>query len=402
MTPTLLKTGAGALGWRLVSKSELRTTPAALQLREAHRLHALQAAVHEREIQEVVGLLRSRGVEPVLVKGWAIARLYIEPGSRPYGDIDLCVHPDQYRAAKILFDTEVGRKYRVDLHKGFARFGNQPWKELYARSRCPETDGVTVRTLGPEDHLRLLCFHFLREGAWRPLWLCDVSVALEARAPDFDWDLCLGTNQRSREWVACALALAQHLLKANLDGVPPKACAKQPPSWLLPSVLKEWEIRSVYERHKSPANRAWRRPIHSLKRLRCHWPSRVEATIDMNTVDTREPSRDEHLKSADFFHVELHPTLSFKSTRITQVGDGELKVAGDLSIRGVTRNVVFTVEGPTPQAKDPWGNTRIGLSATTKINRKDFGLIWNAALETGGILVGDEVTITLDVQFVKA
>jgi polyisoprenoid-binding protein YceI len=130
--------------------------------------------------------------------------------------------------------------------------------------------------------------------------------------------------------------------------------------------------------------------------------SKVEASIDAASLNTREEQRDAHLKSADFFHVELHPTLSFKSTRITQVGDGELKVAGDLSIRGVTRNVVFTVEGPTPQAKDPWGNTRIGLSATTKINRKDFGLIWNAALETGGILVGDEVTITLDVQFVKA
>jgi polyisoprenoid-binding protein YceI len=130
--------------------------------------------------------------------------------------------------------------------------------------------------------------------------------------------------------------------------------------------------------------------------------SHVEASIDAASINTREEQRDAHLKSADFFHVEQHPTLSFKSTRITQVGDGELKVAGDLSIRGVTRNVVFTVEGPTPPAKDPWGNTRIGLSATTKINRKDFGLIWNAALETGGILVGDEVTITLDVQFVKA
>jgi polyisoprenoid-binding protein YceI len=130
--------------------------------------------------------------------------------------------------------------------------------------------------------------------------------------------------------------------------------------------------------------------------------SHVEASIDAASINTREEQRDAHLKSADFFHVEQHPTLSFKSTRITQVGDGELKVAGDLSIRGVTRNVVFTVEGPTPPAKDPWGNTRIGLSATTKINRKDFGLVWNAALETGGILVGDEVTITLDVQFVKA
>jgi polyisoprenoid-binding protein YceI len=130
--------------------------------------------------------------------------------------------------------------------------------------------------------------------------------------------------------------------------------------------------------------------------------SYVEASIDAASINTREEQRDAHLKSADFFHVEQHPTLLFKSTQITQKGDGELSVAGDLTIRGVKRNVVFSVEGPTAPGKDPWGNTRIGLSATTKINRKDFGLTWNAVLETGGILVGDEVTITLDVQFVKA
>jgi polyisoprenoid-binding protein YceI len=130
--------------------------------------------------------------------------------------------------------------------------------------------------------------------------------------------------------------------------------------------------------------------------------SRVEASIEGATINTRDAQRDTHLKSADFLHVEKFPTLSFKSTRINLIADGELAVTGDLTIRGVTRNVVFTVEGPTPPAKDPWGNTRLGLSATTKIKRKDFGLTWNTALETGGILVGDEVTITLDVQFVKA
>ena len=129
--------------------------------------------------------------------------------------------------------------------------------------------------------------------------------------------------------------------------------------------------------------------------------SQVEASIDATSINTRDPQRDGHLKSADFFDVEKYPALSFKSTRIGRAGDGELKVAGDLTIHGVTRPVVFHVEGPTAPGKDPWGNTRIGLSATTKVNRKDFGLTWNAALETGGILVGDEVTITLDVQFVK-
>src|SRR6201987_1377090 len=129
---------------------------------------------------------------------------------------------------------------------------------------------------------------------------------------------------------------------------------------------------------------------------------RVEATIEAASIQTRDEQRDAPLKSADFFDVEKFPTLHFKSTSISVVRDGELAVEGDLTIRGVTHKVRFDVEGPTPPAKDPWGNTRVAVSATTKINRKDFGLTWNAALETGGILVGDDVTITLDVEFVKA
>ncbi len=129
---------------------------------------------------------------------------------------------------------------------------------------------------------------------------------------------------------------------------------------------------------------------------------RVEATIEAASIETRDGQRDAHLKSADFFDVEKFPTLHFKSTGIRVVDEGELSVEGDLTIRGVTRKVRFAVEGPTSPGKDPWGNTRIGLSASTKINRKDFGLTWNTALETGGILVGDDITITLDAQFVKA
>jgi polyisoprenoid-binding protein YceI len=130
--------------------------------------------------------------------------------------------------------------------------------------------------------------------------------------------------------------------------------------------------------------------------------SSVEASIEAASLETRDSQRDAHLRSSDFFHVEKFPTLYFKSTDISTVRAGELSVEGDLTIRGVTRKVRFAVEGPTPPAKDPWGNTRVAVSAITKINRKDFGLTWNAALETGGILVGDEVTITLDVEFVKA
>jgi polyisoprenoid-binding protein YceI len=130
--------------------------------------------------------------------------------------------------------------------------------------------------------------------------------------------------------------------------------------------------------------------------------SQVEASIDASTLNTRDAQRDGHLKSPDFFDVAKFPQLTFKSTRVSKKGDGELSVGGDLTLHGVTRNVVFEVEDLSPATKDPWGNTRIGLSATTKIDRKDFGLVWNSALETGGVLVGDDVAITLDVEFIKA
>ena len=130
--------------------------------------------------------------------------------------------------------------------------------------------------------------------------------------------------------------------------------------------------------------------------------SRVEATVDATSVNTRDPQRDGHLKSAEFFDVEKFPTLTFQSKSVARKGEGELSIQGDLTMHGVTKSVIFSVEGPSPAAKDPWGNTRIGLSAVTKINRKDFGLVWNSPLETGGVLLGDEITITLDVEFVRA
>jgi polyisoprenoid-binding protein YceI len=129
--------------------------------------------------------------------------------------------------------------------------------------------------------------------------------------------------------------------------------------------------------------------------------SSIEATLDVSTLNTGEPQRDGHLKSPDFLELEKYPTITFKSTQVERKGEDEYAVTGDLTIHGVTRPVTLSVEGPTPPQKDPWGNVRIGLEATTKIDRKDFGLTWNTALETGGILVGDTVHITIEAEFIK-
>ncbi len=130
--------------------------------------------------------------------------------------------------------------------------------------------------------------------------------------------------------------------------------------------------------------------------------SRIDVVIDASKISTLEEQRDAHLKSPDFLHVERHPTITFKSKKIVRAGDGEWKVTGDLTIHGVTKEVVLNAEGPTPEGKDPFGNTRIGASASTKIKRSDFGLTWNAALETGGILVGDDLKIELEVSAIRS
>jgi len=129
--------------------------------------------------------------------------------------------------------------------------------------------------------------------------------------------------------------------------------------------------------------------------------SSAQAVIEVASIDTRDAQRDAHLKTAEFLDAEKYPTITFQSTSVKAAGTGRGVVEGDLTIHGVTRKVVLNVEGPTEPGKDPWGNTRVGANATTKISRKDFGLTWNAALETGGVLVGDEVTITLEMQFVQ-
>jgi polyisoprenoid-binding protein YceI len=129
--------------------------------------------------------------------------------------------------------------------------------------------------------------------------------------------------------------------------------------------------------------------------------STVDVTIDVTTVDTHEPSRDNDLRSDKFFDVAHFPTMTFKSKKVEQLAPGKLKVTGDLTIRGTTKEVVLDVDGPTAPIKDPWGFQRSAATATTKVNRQDFGVKWNATLDNGGVVVADDVSITIDVEMVK-
>jgi polyisoprenoid-binding protein YceI len=129
--------------------------------------------------------------------------------------------------------------------------------------------------------------------------------------------------------------------------------------------------------------------------------AKIDATIDASSIDTRVDRRDADLKSPNFLDVAKYPTITFKSTKVEAAGEGKWKVTGDLTLHGVTKSVVLDVESSGAPIKDPFGNTRAGASATTKINRKDFGLTYNKALETGGVMVGDDVAISIDVEAIK-
>jgi polyisoprenoid-binding protein YceI len=130
--------------------------------------------------------------------------------------------------------------------------------------------------------------------------------------------------------------------------------------------------------------------------------STVNAVIDVNSIRTQDEKRDGHLKSPDFFDVATYPTITFQSREVARTSDGEGEITGDLTIHGVTQEVTLKVEGPTAEATDPYGNVRVGASASTKIRRGDFGVKFNAPLETGGVLVGEEVKIELEISAIRS
>ena len=128
---------------------------------------------------------------------------------------------------------------------------------------------------------------------------------------------------------------------------------------------------------------------------------KVDLALDASSVNTDHAKRDEHLRSEDFFDVAKYPTITFISKKVIRVDENRLKVVGDLTLRGVTKEITVDVEGPTPEVKDPGGNMRRGATGTSKINRKDFGMVWHKVLDNGGLVVGDEVNISVEVELIK-
>jgi hypothetical protein len=282
VAPRLLETGAAGLGWWRLRDSSARPSRVAMQLRQAYRLHTLQAGIYEEHIRLLFTHCRAAGVEPLLGKGWTASRLYLDPGLRPYGDIDLFLRPEQYSAALAVLHSPAVEQCHVDLHRGFPDLAAATLHDVYGRSQLVSLGGVEVRILGPEDHLRHLCLHFLRHGAWRPLWLCDIGAALESQAPGFDWDYCLRGGRRQKDAVACAIGLAQRLLDARVDA----PLLTSLPRWLLPAVLRQWGSRYTRYTDRRMADYL-RYPAGVVQALRRRWPNPIEATFS-----TRGPFND--------------------------------------------------------------------------------------------------------------
>jgi hypothetical protein len=279
---------AGALAWWKIRNTDLKTSAPGLELQEAYRFHAIRTLVREHAIKKVLNVLYSEGVEPILVKGWAVARLYPQPGLRPYGDIDLVVRPEQYSFAADVISSaiaaaEIGKEHYIDLHCGFEDLDDHSYDELYCRSTIANLDDVYVRVLSSEDQLRVLCIHLLHHAAFRPLWLCDVAALAERCKSDFDWDKCLGENRRRADWVACTIVLAHELLGAEISDTPVANRVLRLPTWLVPNVLKQWETPySMSQRpvtHRAPMSTYLRNPRGLLKDLQLRWPNPIEATI---------------------------------------------------------------------------------------------------------------------------
>lgn len=283
VAPLLYQSGGAGLGWWRIRKSDLRQTASGEMLHQAFRLLALQSAIHESKIRKVFSVLRSVNVEPILIKGWSVARAYPQPALRPYGDIDLIMRRRDYRVAKAAAEESL-RDCQLDYHLVPIELADRSMEELFFRSQLVPCAGEQIRILAQEDHFALLAIHLLKHGAWRPLWLCDLAVLLESSS-NFDWHLCLGKDPRRANWILAATGLAQTLLNASIRDKAIAARAEQVPLWLKQWVLKEWDapfahLQSPFS-HRAPISFYLRRPRGLFSDLARRWPNPIVATISV-------------------------------------------------------------------------------------------------------------------------
>jgi hypothetical protein len=242
--------GLNGLAWWRIRGSPLALSGAGKRLRGEYVTQSVRAAVASHRVLTYVSALEAEHIPSIVFKGWTLFPYYAEPGLRPAGDVDLAVAPEQARrAVQILRALGAGPVER-DVHAGLADRAHsafipeRTWNDLLERSVVRELGPTTVRVLSPEDELQLLCIHFIRHLAARPIWLTDIAAAVEHRPAVFDWARLASTPPYA-SWIASAILLAHALVGANLEGTPFATRTDELPSWLVGDVLKRWSTKPV-------------------------------------------------------------------------------------------------------------------------------------------------------------
>lgn len=284
-----------------------------LKMKPDWRWSLIHYKLQEHRVVKTFELFRKYNIEPILIKGWAAANFYPRKEERLFIDIDVCVAPGEFKIAqKILAECKkVGLP--VDLHNGLRHLDMIEWDNLFENTQLIKLQETNIRVLRPEDHLRVLCVHWLNDGATVKERLWDIYYAVENRAADFDWDRCLKTvDQKRRKWIVCAIGLAQLYLGLDLKNTPIAAEVEQIPGWIIKTVEKEWADES---RLKSLAA-SLSNPAEFFRQLKKRFPPNpIQATVEVGGEFNDNPRI--FYQVADIF-IRMKPSLRRLVNRIRQ------------------------------------------------------------------------------------
>lgn len=271
----------------------------------------LRAKVSEENIKTAFRLFRENGVEPILIKGWAAAREYPESYLRKFSDIDLCVTPEEFEKSQRIISGSIGINLNIDLHRGLRHLDKVDWERLFQNSEIVLLDDVGVRVLRAEDHLRVLCVHWLTDGGADKEKLLDIYHILVNRAESFDWDYCFeAIDKNRRDWIVKTVAIVDRFYKLDASRLPFAAEMETVPRWFIKALEREWasgtkllDIHSVYE----DRGELWRQ---IKKRLR---PNPIQATVFMEGKFNRAPRTYYQIGS---FLIRLKPSIGKALSKI--------------------------------------------------------------------------------------
>jgi len=249
------------------------------------RWYLLKKKLHEERIKRAFALFRSENIEPILIKGWAAGLNYPPDAPRYFGDTDLAVSAADYRRALEICDSEESAG-SVDLHRELRHLDCLKWDDLFANARLVKIDDTDIRILRPEDHLRVLCVHWLTDGGTYKYRLADIYYAVTNRSPNFDWKRCLETvPENRRKWVIFTIGIANRYLGLNIDDLPFQAKAREIPQWMIRCIESEWKSEVTLD----PVFGHIRSPSSLLKQIRKRIPPNpIRATIELEgRLDSR-------------------------------------------------------------------------------------------------------------------